>query len=91
MAMIKCRECGADISDNAEQCPYCGCHQEIQQFSMFHALGILFFGVLSGVMTWKEYTWGDTMLTIVFAFLTVVAIYLIITYVMRFYGGNSES
>lgn len=25
MAMIKCRECGKDISDQAEMCPHCGC------------------------------------------------------------------
>lgn len=24
MAMIKCKDCGKDISDNAERCPYCG-------------------------------------------------------------------
>lgn len=25
MAMIKCPECGKDISDKAEKCLYCGC------------------------------------------------------------------
>ncbi|HCS74919.1 MAG TPA: hypothetical protein DIW17_13725 [Clostridiales bacterium] len=25
MAMIKCPECGKDISDKAESCPHCGC------------------------------------------------------------------
>lgn len=25
MAMISCRECGKEISDQAEKCPYCGC------------------------------------------------------------------
>lgn len=24
MAMIKCRECGREISDQAPSCPYCG-------------------------------------------------------------------
>lgn len=25
MALIKCHECGKEISDSAEQCPHCGC------------------------------------------------------------------
>ena len=25
MAMIKCRECGKEISNTAEKCPHCGC------------------------------------------------------------------
>ncbi len=25
MALIKCSECGKDISDKAEACPHCGC------------------------------------------------------------------
>lgn len=36
MAMIKCRECASDISDQASSCPKCGCPlvpriQEIEQ------------------------------------------------------------
>lgn len=26
MALIKCSECGKDISDKASVCPNCGCH-----------------------------------------------------------------
>ena len=29
MALIKCSECGADISDKAEVCPKCGCPLEV--------------------------------------------------------------
>ena len=25
MAMIKCRECGKDVSNQADACPHCGC------------------------------------------------------------------
>ncbi len=25
MALIKCTECGNEISEKAEQCPHCGC------------------------------------------------------------------
>lgn len=28
MAMIRCRECGKEISDKAPTCPYCGCPSE---------------------------------------------------------------
>lgn len=28
MAMIKCKECGKEISDQARACPYCGCPSE---------------------------------------------------------------
>ncbi len=27
MALIKCVECGKEISDKAEKCPHCGCRQ----------------------------------------------------------------
>lgn len=29
MAIIKCQECGNEISDKAKKCPYCGCPQKI--------------------------------------------------------------
>ncbi len=25
MALIRCKDCGKEISDKAEACPYCGC------------------------------------------------------------------
>ena len=25
MALIKCKECGKEISEDASECPYCGC------------------------------------------------------------------
>ena len=35
MALIICRECGKEISDQAASCPYCGCpvgeNQNVQQ------------------------------------------------------------
>ncbi len=30
-AMIRCRECGAEISDKARSCPVCGCPSEKEQ------------------------------------------------------------
>ena len=29
MALIKCSECGADISEKASECPKCGCPLDI--------------------------------------------------------------
>ena len=29
MALIKCSECGAEISDKATECPKCGCPVEV--------------------------------------------------------------
>lgn len=29
MAMIKCKECGKEMSDRANMCPHCGCQFEI--------------------------------------------------------------
>lgn len=25
MALVKCKECGKEVSDKANECPYCGC------------------------------------------------------------------
>lgn len=29
MALIKCKECGKEMSDHAKQCPHCGCDNNI--------------------------------------------------------------
>lgn len=29
MAMIKCKECGKEMSDRANMCPNCGCENDI--------------------------------------------------------------
>ncbi len=31
MALIKCKECGQDISEKAKTCPHCGCPQEVKE------------------------------------------------------------
>ena len=31
MALIKCKECGKEISDKAEMCPNCGCPIELKK------------------------------------------------------------
>lgn len=31
MALIKCKECGKQISDKAQECPHCGCPVEVDQ------------------------------------------------------------
>jgi len=31
MALIKCKECGKQISDKAQKCPHCGCPVEVNQ------------------------------------------------------------
>lgn len=34
MALINCKECGKEISDNASSCPNCGCPKEGQKIGI---------------------------------------------------------
>ena len=52
MALVKCRECGKEISDTAERCPNCGCvthhgqeQKEAKSFLTLYAIDFLEIGV----------------------------------------------
>lgn len=75
MALIKCLECGKEISDSAETCPHCGCktsHGQTvnnEKTSMLiryaFSVGALIIGIIilcSGLSFINEYTsgyWGE--------------------------------
>ena len=39
MALVKCKECGKDVSDKAKTCPNCGADIHIQQLSTSQKVG----------------------------------------------------
>lgn len=41
MSMIKCKECGKEISSSAEHCPYCGCSGFMQNVDNKTAIKII--------------------------------------------------
>lgn len=48
MALIKCEECGRDVSTNAARCPNCGNRigrRSVQQLKPLAAALIIFFGI----------------------------------------------
>jgi DNA-directed RNA polymerase subunit RPC12/RpoP len=54
MAMGKCRECGADVSDKAAACPSCGVKRPIRERSLgFGCLAVLVFAGIIGVIAAK--------------------------------------
>lgn len=75
MALIKCSECGKEISDSAESCPHCGCKTSHGQtvnrektgilVRYAFSVGALIIGIIllcSGLSFINEYTssyWGE--------------------------------
>lgn len=55
MAMIKCKECGNEISNKAEKCPHCGVKRQKQygclSSLLIIVLGVVFIGFISGKPT----------------------------------------
>ncbi|WP_020586341.1 zinc ribbon domain-containing protein [Desulfobacter curvatus] len=45
MALVKCKECGAEISKKAKTCPKCGAPQGPKQYSLGKLLVLIVFGV----------------------------------------------
>ena len=48
MAMTSCRECGAQVSDEAETCPSCGIENPCPQKNVFSSIG----SVIKGLFGW---------------------------------------
>lgn len=45
MSLIKCKECGKDVSNKAKTCPNCGAEVKAG-FSIIKAVGAIFFGLI---------------------------------------------
>lgn len=58
MALIKCKQCGNDVADNAKACPKCGAPNSAPWYysSAFLALCFLLFWPLAVVLIWKSPT-----------------------------------
>lgn len=52
MALVKCKECGKDVSDKAKTCPNCGADIRMQQLSTIQKIGylLLFVIIVSAVV-----------------------------------------
>ena len=48
MAMTSCRECGAQVSDEAETCPSCGIENPCKQKNVLSSIG----GLIKGLFGW---------------------------------------
>ncbi|MDD5681104.1 MAG: zinc ribbon domain-containing protein [Candidatus Omnitrophica bacterium] len=46
MALIKCKECGAEVSSKAKACPKCGAQVAARPMGCGTFIGVLFFGVI---------------------------------------------
>ena len=57
MALVKCKECGKEISDKAESCPHCGAPQK-KKSTQYGCGTLIFFGiivlVLAGMFSSKD-------------------------------------
>ncbi|MGZ8152350.1 MAG: zinc ribbon domain-containing protein [Methylovulum sp.] len=47
MALIKCKECGTDVSSKAKTCPKCGVQVAVKKNGCLSFIGMVFFGLIS--------------------------------------------
>jgi uncharacterized paraquat-inducible protein A len=50
MAMVKCKECGGEISDSADSCPKCGAHLRTRRGCGFYLLLFIIIGAFMGII-----------------------------------------
>ena len=61
MALIKCKECSKEISEDARKCPHCGCPKYTVKMSkksimILRIIGIIIFiGFIITCICYKEY------------------------------------
>lgn len=62
MAMAKCRECGAEVSDSAKTCPKCGVAKPVRKTSLLAKifLGLLVLGLIGQFIGGGSNTGGGT-------------------------------
>lgn len=66
MALIRCPECGKEISDSAQVCPNCGCKTElgnqndIMKTSVLADLGFTVLGIICAILAFAAYYTGST-------------------------------
>ena len=46
MALIKCKECGSEVSSKAKTCPKCGIRVAVKPRSYSRLIGVIFFGAV---------------------------------------------
>ena len=61
MALIRCPECGKEISDSAQVCPNCGCktelgnQNEIMKTSLLADIGFTVLGIICAIFAFVAY------------------------------------
>ena len=66
MALIRCPECGKEISDSAQVCPNCGCKTElgnrndIIKTSLLADLSFTVLGIICAIFAFVAYLTGST-------------------------------
>ena len=72
MALLECPECGADVSDQASECPSCGCPFETgvswSELLLVVTASVILFGVLS------FFAAGSTVLAVAYLTLGVATV-----------------
>lgn len=93
MALVKCKECGKEISDTAERCPSCGCvtnhgqeQKEAKSFLVLYALDFVALGV--GLLLLLGGNWSIGLILTVSA---LVGMYSTNKHVNKFLKGEKET
>lgn len=45
MALVKCKECGTEVSESAKSCPKCGAAVYLQGFGRWLQIGLVLFAL----------------------------------------------
>ena len=83
MALIRCPECGKEISDSAQVCPNCGCktelgnQNEIMKTSLLVDIGFTVLGIICAIFAFVAYY---TVSTDAFVVLIILAAVLFISW-----------
>ena len=78
MALIRCPECGKEISDSAQVCPNCGCktelgnQNEIMKTSLLADIGFTVLGIICAIFAFVAYNTGSTDTFVVLIILAAV-------------------
>ncbi|MEZ0246057.1 MAG: zinc-ribbon domain-containing protein, partial [Methylophilaceae bacterium] len=59
MALIKCKECGTEVSSKAETCPKCGARVAAKPMGCGTLIGVVFLGAII-ISAFSSITGGDT-------------------------------
>ena len=92
MALVKCKECGREISDTAERCPSCGCvtnhgqeQKEAKSFLVLYVLDFVTLGVGALLLLG-----GNWFIGLILAVSGLVGMYSTNKHVNKFLKGENE-